>query len=430
MANVAEDFQRFGFAYVRGVLSPSSIKLFEEQLELELTQPAPEGWGGGGGVANKEEEPAVAPDRPAKVARIDVASSVGTDSSGAGKRMGPTWAEDRSSPAVSLRDCSTWPRKGTRRVVECAPLSEGGQWAELLNSDRLATALDTLLGVGAWELNGNSATAPGPGPSEKVGTGHAAETSVRHWYCPVVFPERGPEQSMPKQKSTSNTPSYDFANERGDTRRTAEFTTATLPAVTHALAASGAAAEAAAVRGSGGAAFRSGSSNVGGGGAVERQYRTMRLCSWKEEVKANGKRCVTSCLHPPPFSHGRVRTRFQLKTCHFHVCLGLVLNRATCDLRPTDRELIFELAWGMRRAHHNTGNLKEEEGWWRWQPVNRRRVCGKGWHIDIGPGFDLQWARTLRGHPYQGLVMIVLLSDWEPGAGGTVSRPWNWRCSY
>jgi hypothetical protein len=300
MANFAEDFQRFGFAYVRGVLSPTSIKMFEEQLELELTQPAPEGWGGGGGgVANKEEELAVAPDRPAKVARIDVASSaVGTDGSGAGKRMGPTWAEDRSSPAVSLRDRSTWPRKGTRRVVECAPLSDGGQWAELLNSDKLATALDTLLGVGAWELNGNSATAPGPGPSEKVGTGHAAETSVRHWYCPVVFPERGPEQSVLKQKSpSSNTPRYDFANKRGDKRRTAEFTTATLPAVTSAPLASEAAAEAAAVRGGGGAAF-------GCGGAIERQYRTMRLCSWKEEVKANGKRYVTPCLHPPPFLTG------------------------------------------------------------------------------------------------------------------------------
>ena len=52
--------------------------------------------------------------------------------------------------------------------------------------------------------------------------------------------------------------------------------------------------------------------------------------------------------------------------------------------------------------------------------MNRRRVCGKGWHIDIGPGFDLSWERTLNGHPYQGVVMLVLLSDWEPGLGGTV----------
>lgn len=33
----------------------------------------------------------------------------------------------------------------------------------------------------------------------------------------------------------------------------------------------------------------------------------------------------------------------------------------------------------------------------RWQPVNRRRFRGKGWHIDIGPGFDGTWMRTLEG---------------------------------
>ena len=50
-----------------------------------------------------------------------------------------------------------------------------------------------------------------------------------------------------------------------------------------------------------------------------------------------------------------------------------------------------------------------------WQAVNRRRVRGKGWHIDIGPGFDTDWRRRLAGHPYQGAVVLVLLSDWAPG---------------
>ena len=50
-----------------------------------------------------------------------------------------------------------------------------------------------------------------------------------------------------------------------------------------------------------------------------------------------------------------------------------------------------------------------------WQVVNRRRVRGKGWHIDIGPGFDTDWRRRLAGHPYQGAVVLVLLSDWAPG---------------
>eukprot|EP00946_MAST-07B_sp_MAST-7B-sp1_P001218 g1218.t1 len=59
----------------------------------------------------------------------------------------------------------------------------------------------------------------------------------------------------------------------------------------------------------------------------------------------------------------------------------------------------------------------------RWQPVSRRRFRGKGWHVDIGPGFSTDAPRTVRGHPYQGLVVLILLSDWLPGGGGTAMVP-------
>eukprot|EP00946_MAST-07B_sp_MAST-7B-sp1_P005401 g5401.t1 len=59
----------------------------------------------------------------------------------------------------------------------------------------------------------------------------------------------------------------------------------------------------------------------------------------------------------------------------------------------------------------------------RWQPVSRRRFRGKGWHVDIGPGFSTDAPRTVHGHPYQGLVVLILLSDWLPGGGGTVMVP-------
>ena len=60
-----------------------------------------------------------------------------------------------------------------------------------------------------------------------------------------------------------------------------------------------------------------------------------------------------------------------------------------------------------------------------WQPVNRRRVRGKGWHIDWGPGFEKvgKGVRTLEGHPYQGVIILVVLSEWQPGGGGTVVIP-------
>jgi len=263
------DIRTHGYQYVRGVLSAESIALFADQLNEELNQEGP-----------------------------DAAAN---------------WAEDRTTQCVSLDDASTWPRKGDRRVVELAPLSKGAHWDELLSAPKLRDVLDALLGVNGWELPLNSVSdgRPGPGPSEKVGTGHTPDASVRHWYCPVVFPESPDMPTKAASSSSENCPARDTANVKEDPRRALEF-------------------EAASVR-----------------------YRPMLLCPCKEELRSNG-------------------------------------------------------------------NLREEEAWWRWQPVNRRRVLGKGWHIDIGPGFDLCWERTLAGHPYQGVVALILLSDWLPGHGGTV----------
>ena len=54
-----------------------------------------------------------------------------------------------------------------------------------------------------------------------------------------------------------------------------------------------------------------------------------------------------------------------------------------------------------------------------WEPVNRRRVRGKGWHVDVGPEFAFDGVRTSEGHPCQGAIVLVLLSDCAPGGGGT-----------
>jgi hypothetical protein len=55
----------------------------------------------------------------------------------------------------------------------------------------------------------------------------------------------------------------------------------------------------------------------------------------------------------------------------------------------------------------------------RWTPVSRRRFAGKGWHIDSGPGFGNAERRALAGDARQGAVLLVALSDWAPGGGGT-----------
>ena len=56
----------------------------------------------------------------------------------------------------------------------------------------------------------------------------------------------------------------------------------------------------------------------------------------------------------------------------------------------------------------------------QWTPINRRGAAWRGWHVDIGPGFDVSRVRTSKGHPYQGCVVLLLCTDdLEPGGGGT-----------
>ena len=52
-----------------------------------------------------------------------------------------------------------------------------------------------------------------------------------------------------------------------------------------------------------------------------------------------------------------------------------------------------------------------------WHPVNRRRMLNRGWHLDIGAGFSTDAQRTPDGHPYQGVIILVFLSDCVPGGG-------------
>ena len=54
-----------------------------------------------------------------------------------------------------------------------------------------------------------------------------------------------------------------------------------------------------------------------------------------------------------------------------------------------------------------------------WQPVSRRRFRGKGWHLDVGPGFPMDGLRSAAGHPCQCVILLLILSEWEAGGGGT-----------
>lgn len=216
---------------------------------------------------------------------------------------------------VSLRDPSSFPKKGQRRVIECAPVGVGfAHWEALQTSPRIKAALDVLIGIDAWELPLNKERLA----TETKASGVPEHTEwIRHFYCPCTFPE------------------VDYAQQQ---RQKRARLSAAAPAAKH---------EATSCADSGSSADQI-PSVVG---------RDVQLCSWKDEM----------------------------------------------------------------RSYHFTN--EEIDAPRMWQPVSRRRFRGKGWHVDIGPGFPTDAKRLAAGHPLQGMIVLVLLSDWKPGAGGTAMVP-------
>ena len=194
--------------------------------------------------------------------------------------------KERSIGRVELENQSTWPQKGGRRVVECAPAGVGVHWEKLKSSQKFCSALDEIVGPSCWEL-----------PLNKPRTADE-DSTIRHWYFPITFPETLYNDSSLSSSALSKPASV-------------------CPHL-----------------------------------AILRSNR--------EELQADG-----------PFTNEEIDA-------------------------PT-----------------------------RWQPVSRRRVRGKGWHLDSGPGFGNDDLRTSQGHPYQCVVVLLLLSDCLPGGGGTCLYPYS-----
>lgn len=255
-----------------------------------------------------------------------------------------------SACGVSLQDQSTWPRAKQRRIFEVLPQARSDDdvhWVALRT--RLAHALDVLLSPGAWELPLNK---PELGHSQAHKTddfGIAGPPAVRHWYCPVTFPEDD-------GTIASGTPAS-----RGSAAAThAEEAAAFLPMV----------------EGTGFSPARTSAAPPAGGCGRSRS---------DEAVPSAASACSTP--HLP--------------------CRGA--RRALQCASFDEVDLLGPLIAGNAHA--------------RWQPVNRRRVLNRGWHIDVGPGFPNDAPRSLHGDYRQGVVVLVLLTDSPPGAGGTVMLP-------
>eukprot|EP00937_MAST-01D_sp_MAST-1D-sp2_P001653 g1653.t1 len=325
---------------------------------------------------------------------------------------------------LRLDDPTAWPRDGARRVVEVSPAGADGaapagawlpHWEALrAPGGKLAGALDALLGEGGWDLPFNArrrgddmdgewgaGALPPPAPVDPPAAAATATVAAPpppfeplHWYCPVVFPERacggrgtgvskggavkvagggrgggsgegggrakrGGGDDARKRRKAAVRAARECAAER-KRARAQQSAAAAAAAATSALAADGGSPRAPATAADGSAAAAAAACDDDCG-------RRLLSCAWHEDPAAAGADADTDA----------------------------------------DADAVADPA-----AMH-------------WQPVNRRRVRGKGWHIDWGPGFEKvgRGVRTLAGHPYQGVIVLLMLSDWVPGGGGTAVIP-------
>ena len=348
-SDVASTFARDGVLVIDGVLDGAALESFRAQLSRELTQPC------------------IPP-------------------------------ESGTPRGVSLSAPHTWPDGSARRVIEVVPPGVGHHWDALAASRRLTDVLNALLGNGSWELPRNQP--------------HGGECAVRHWYCPVVFPERVGSSSAAAAAAAAAAARAKDTWRRGDVGRGAEAWTPAELAELHRLRV---------VEQMSWEAVAAGL----GTGRTPKQCREAHRPPWTSEEDAALMALYDECgptwskiTHR--FQSTRVCTKRQLRERAAELLAKRHASEGeACDGNHAGGEITGDAAKRTSNVSTLERRANERSGEPPWEPVNRRRVRGKGWHVDIGPGFDTDWRRRLAGHPYQGAVVLVLLSDWAPGGGGT-----------
>ena len=337
----------------------------------------------------------------------------------------PRVPQESGTPRVRLEDASTWPRGRGRRVVEVAPptisrdataaTAAGCCWASVCESQPLRRALDALLGEGRWTIPLN-----GPPPAEGA-------AYVRHWYSPVVFPE-GEEKESHGTKAGGRAagqalaaPGHDGCGPawgKDEDERLAEAVS----------------------RGEGWSAV----AVAVGNGRTKRMCRERWCPPWTDAEDARLRECVAALggQHAPnklasAFQRHSTRTTRQilLRAAHLTALDAAEAEAATADHQTAGARGVTSAGAVATRTDSGGADARgvgkgapASRAEACWTAVNRRRVEHRGWHVDIGPGFDTSARRTSAGHRYQGAVLLLLLSDWAPGEGGTavVARSHEW----
>ena len=283
--SILSDFRRDGVVILENAISSDTIEAFQMQVASEVNAPLP------------------------------------SSESGAANR-------------VNLSDLNTWPQGSARRVVEVVPAAIGSHWEALVASPKLKAALNALLGVDAWEL-----------PFNVFGRG---KVNARHWYCPVVFPEKFGLSRDSGKSATYETPNVPFEH-----------------------------------------AVRMRQPALGSPGRYKRPFTSKNACAISRDENPYGGEWRLLARHP---------------------------NAALTHMPPLESAKLIDV---LRASNCKTPKHMSQPATISWETVNRRRVRGKGWHIDVGSSFKSVWARKLIGHRDQGVIVLVLLSDCSPGGGGT-----------
>jgi glycosyltransferase involved in cell wall biosynthesis/ectoine hydroxylase-related dioxygenase (phytanoyl-CoA dioxygenase family) len=302
--------------------------------------------------------------------------------------------ERNASTPLALDDPSTWPRGNARRVIEVVAPSDGAPWDALRNSPELAKALDEVLGRAAWDIELNAVDE------------RRRACDVRHWYCPVTFPEKDSEQAMLVAEEAKARAARAEQSEKR--RKVSDESGACAPAPARWTE-----CDSGNVR-----KLKEGGHNWD---AIAKMMSTSELTwtakqceehyesAWAPEHDAALLAAVTE--HGEKWQYitqlmQRVRPSCTKKQVRGRAMM--LLDERSANI--VDRQV---------REGSPEPKAEELEAARSWHPVNRRRMLNRGWHLDIGAGFSTDAQRTPDGHPYQGVIILVFLTDCVPGGGGT-----------
>ena len=300
---------------------------------------------------------------------------------------------------VDCDDPASWPSGSARRVVEIVPPSDGADWWALRTSERLTEALDEVLGGARWDIELNDVDAVN------------RKCDTRHWYCPVTFPENSCEKAVRCAREARA--AIARAEQSEKRRRTSDESGRCTPAP--ARWTEGDSARAKELRESGLewdfiAKMLSTSELTWSAKQCEESFQA----SWTPEQDAKLLAAVTE--HGEKWQHITSMMQQVRPGCTKKQSRGramMLLDERSANVIHEERE------YKANAAAEEAGKTLQVDPAKSWHPVNRRRMLNRGWHLDIGAGFSPDAVRTPEGHPFQGAIILIFLSDCEPGGGGT-----------